>query len=72
VSGHEKRAVVQTAREDLAQRLKISERSIELAGRVEEVTWPDACLGCPEAGMVDTQMLTPGFRVTVRSNNNLY
>jgi hypothetical protein len=72
VSGNDKTAVVQTARKDLAQRLKVSERSIELAGPVEEVTWPDASLGCPEPGMAYAQMLTPGFRVTLRSNNKLY
>ena len=32
--------------------------------QVEEVTWPDGSLGCPQPGMAYTQALVPGYRVT--------
>jgi hypothetical protein len=72
VAGDDKAAVVQTAKQDLAKRLKVPERSIELAGPVEEVTWPDASLGCPEPGMLYAQVLTPGYRFKLQSSGKLY
>lgn len=34
--------------------------------RAESVTWPDAGLGCPQAGMAYAQVLVPGYRVLLR------
>ena len=68
----DKTAVVQAAKEDLARRLKVRPESIELAGPVEEVTWPDSSLGCPEPGMVYAQVLTPGYRFQLQSGGKLY
>ncbi|MEZ4619795.1 MAG: YbaY family lipoprotein [Caldilineaceae bacterium] len=31
---------------------------------VEAVEWPDSSLGCPEAGMMYMQVITPGYRIT--------
>jgi hypothetical protein len=31
------------------------------------VTWRDGSLGCPEAGMMYTQALVPGYRVSVEA-----
>lgn len=39
------------------------EESEVVVTRVEEVTWPDASLGCPQSGMAYIQVLTPGYRV---------
>ena len=72
VFGQDKVAMVQTARKDLAQRLGLPERSIELVGPVEEVTWPDASLGCPEPGMIYAQIITHGYRFKLQSGDKLY
>lgn len=32
---------------------------------VEEVTWSDAALGCPQPDMVYAQVLTPGYQITL-------
>jgi hypothetical protein len=72
VAGDDKAAVVQTAKQDLAKRLKVPERSIELVGPVEEVTWPDASLGCPEPGMLYAQVLTPGYRFKLQSGGKIF
>lgn len=64
--------VVEQAKKDLAQRLNIAVQSIELVGRVEEVTWPDASLGCPEPGMLYAQVLTPGYRFQLATGGKIY
>lgn len=35
---------------------------------VENVEWPDACLGVPDPAELCAQMVTPGYRVTVEAN----
>jgi len=42
----------------------------ELA-EVEAVDWPDACLGAPRADEVCAQVITPGYRVIVRQDDEL-
>ena len=36
------------------------------------VTFPDGGLGCPEPGMLYTQVLTPGYRVVVEAGGREY
>ncbi len=55
-------ALGDTAAADLAARLAVSPGDIEVIA-VEEVTWPDASLGCPQRDMQYQQVLTPGVRV---------
>ena len=64
--------VVEAAKRDLAQRLGIGEGGIELVGEVDAVTWSDASLGCPEPGEMYAQVLTPGFRFTLKAGSKLY
>lgn len=72
VAGDDKAATVEAARKDLAQRLMVPEASIEQVGPVEEVTWPDASLGCPEPGMIYAQVLTPGYRFKLQGGGQVY
>ena len=51
---------VRDALRDLAGRLGVSPTAIGLA-RVDEATWRDASLGCPEPGRAYAQVLTPGL-----------
>ncbi|MGI5816873.1 MAG: hypothetical protein ACOX9R_02115 [Armatimonadota bacterium] len=53
---------VQTAVNDLAQRLNVGHDAITVAS-FEEVTWPDASLGDPQPGRIYAQVQTPGYRV---------
>lgn len=51
---------------DAAKRFKVAESSVVLTG-AEQVTWSDGSLGCPEPGILYTQMLVPGFRVIAKA-----
>ncbi len=55
---------VLAAKADLARRLEIPADGIEVL-EAKEVTWPDASLGCPEAGMAYAQVLTPGVLIVL-------
>jgi hypothetical protein len=54
--------LIEEAREDLAERESISVKLIHLV-EIDEVSWPDASLGCPQAGNTYAQTQTPGYLV---------
>ena len=62
---------VQQATADLAQRLDVDPDAIKIV-RVEEVTWPNAGLGCPEPGMAYTQALVPGQFIQLEVDGMTY
>ena len=39
---------------------------------VEEVTWPNGSIGCPQEGMSYTQALVSGFRIILVYENVAY
>lgn len=49
---------------DLAERLGVTTAEIEIV-LVEEVTWPDGSVGCPEPGMMYAQVLVNGSRIVL-------
>ena len=53
---------------DAAQRFKVPESAVVLA-RVEQVTWPDGALGCPEPGRQYAQVLVSGFRIRIHTGS---
>lgn len=53
---------------DAARRFKVPESAVVLT-RAEQVTWPNAALGCPEPGTMYTQALVPGFRVVAKTSS---
>jgi hypothetical protein len=60
-----------------AMRLAIAERSgasdADVAiSAVEEMTWPDACLGAPLADEMCAAVETPGYRVTIQAPDGEY
>ena len=65
------RPLVEEARQDLIERLSVSEENIVLAKTVAMI-WPDASLGCPQPDMVYAQVLTPGFKVTFNVDGQFY
>lgn len=34
----------------------------------QRVDWPDSSLGCPQPGFMYSQIVTPGYRITVEAN----
>lgn len=61
----QERAEVTHAINDLADRLAVPAGQIELGG-LQETTWPDTSLGCPQPGMIYAQVLVPGYRILLR------
>jgi hypothetical protein len=55
-------SLIDKAKADLANRLAVSTNEINLI-EATSVTWPDSSLGCPQEGMVYTQVLTPGYLI---------
>jgi hypothetical protein len=64
-------ALIEKAREDLAQRLSIEIAQISLV-KAEDVVWADSSLGCPQPGTVYTQVLTSGFLIHLEAGGIVY
>jgi hypothetical protein len=62
-----KEEAIQKARQDLAQRLGVSENTIETQA-VDEAEFPDMALGASVADEMSGQMITPGWRIKLRAN----
>lgn len=67
--GQEK--LVALAREDLARRLGIDAKTIELVELVE-VIWPDGGLGCPAPGMAYKQVRQDGLLMRLAAGGRTY
>ena len=63
--------VIQIAVADLAKRLQIGTEKIRISS-MEATIWPDGSLGCPKQGMMYTQVLTPGFKLTLEADGKSY
>lgn len=55
-------------RVQVAEQLGLSTTALTLVS-VEQVTWPDMSLGCPQPDMTYAQVLTPGWRVVFEDEN---
>ena len=64
-------ALIEKAKEDLAQRFSISLSQIQLA-QISEVEWSDSSLGCPQPGMDYLQVITPGYLILLEVNAQTY
>ena len=56
---------------DLALQLKIELEDITVLSIVS-VDWPDGGLGCPLLGINYTQVITPGYRITLEAEGKTY
>jgi hypothetical protein len=63
--------LVQLAMASLAEKLQIPVDQIQLVS-IEAVTWPDSSLGCPQLGIMYTQVITPGFQIVLEANGKTY
>ena len=59
---------IRLAKGTLSRTLAVGEGDLQLEEAVA-VDWPDASLGCPQAGMAYAQMITPGYKVTLRAGD---
>ena len=64
-------AMVAKVSQDLAQRLNIDVEKVSLVV-VEAVEWRDSSLGCPEPDMMYMMVITPGYRLVLQANAQLY
>lgn len=70
-SGPSANRLVTQAKEDLAQRLSIDVDQIQLL-EFEAVVWPDGGLGCPEPGVVYTQVPQDGALIRLEAEDKVY
>ena len=64
-------SLIEKAKADLANRLAVSTNEISLI-EATSVTWPDSSLGCPQEGMVYTQVLTPGYLILLEHGGTTF
>ncbi len=57
--------------EDLAVRLAIAADEISLV-ETTEVEWSDSSLDCPQPGMSYLQVITPGYRVVLQADDQMF
>ena len=65
---YNKEEAVTTARKDLAQRLGVRDGEIQEES-VDNSDFPDLALGAATSGEMSGQMITPGWRIRLRANN---
>jgi hypothetical protein len=63
--------LVTLAKEDLAQTLSIPVEEIEVL-EAKSVVWPDGGLGCPEPGIVYTQVPREGVLIRLRAGERIF
>jgi hypothetical protein len=66
-----KEEAIQKARKDLSQRLGISESEIETQS-IETADFPDTALGASVDDEMSGQMITPGWRIRLRANDQTF
>jgi hypothetical protein len=59
------------ARSDLARRLGVDENQI-IDGAVEQTEFPNAALGAPLNDEMSAQMITPGWRIRLETQERSY
>jgi len=59
------------ARQDLAQRLGVSENDVNMIS-VKQVDFPDAALGAPGEDEMSAQVITPGWRIQLKAQGESY
>jgi uncharacterized secreted protein with C-terminal beta-propeller domain len=67
----DQRRVTELAQRDLAQRLSVPVEEIGVVA-VDQMQWPDSCLGVPAPDQVCLTVITPGFRVSLQHGTTTY
>ncbi len=66
-----KDSAVESAKTDLAKRLKIKQSEIK-TGSVNETEFPDMSLGAPETNEMSAQMISSGWRINLKVKGKDY
>ena len=64
-------AMVAVARARLAAYLSVAEDALNVQS-AEAKEWPDGAIGCPQAGRMYPQIVTPGYLIVFNSNGTSY
>jgi hypothetical protein len=56
---------------DLAERLGIATDAIKVVS-VQSMQWSDTSLGCPKPGMAYATVITPGYKIVLEAEGNMY
>jgi hypothetical protein len=64
-------AVIKKCKAELAGRAQVAVETIQVT-IIDEVTWRDTSLGCPEPGKVYAQVLVPGYRIVLEAAEKSY
>jgi hypothetical protein len=64
-------AIVSRAKNELSQKTGVNMERISVL-EVEAVEWPDSSLGCGEPGTVYLPVITPGFRILLEADGQIY
>lgn len=70
-AGLEQTLQVQQAKADLASRFAIAESAITFVD-ARLVVWPDGSMGCPQPGMMYTQVLVDGMVIWLEADGKTY
>lgn len=69
--GPQAQKMIRLAKESLAKKFKFNEDQIHVAS-IQAMDWPDASIGCPQAGMVYAEVVTPGYQILFEANGQSY
>jgi hypothetical protein len=64
-------AIGRQAAAELAKKLSVDVSQIQVTS-TEATSWPDSSLGCPQAGMAYSQVVTPGYKVVLTYKQTQY
>jgi hypothetical protein len=59
---------IDAALQDAASHLAVPNNQLRV-DQVEPHKWPDSSLGCPQPGMMYSQIVTPGFLIVISSTS---
>lgn len=68
--GFTKESAVDTAKHDLAKRLKVSESEIKAS--VSDADFPDMSLGAGAKGEMSAQMISSGWKIDLKANGRSF
>ena len=63
--------LIERAKAEAATLTRTSADSVQVVS-VEAVDWPDSSLGCPKAGMMYAQVITPGYKIVLETGGRTY
>ena len=69
--GFTQETAVERAKQDLAERLSLSENEIS-EGPVAKVDFPDMSLGAPASGEMSAQMISTGWKISLKADGKDY